>query len=159
MRVLHSTPSYYPATYWGGPIFSVYALNNALAALPDMELKVLTTDSAGPRLSDRLATGNLVHFYPNQEVNFTRRVARACVSCGLLKRLLPLVRWADVVHLTATYSFLTIPALLACRWLNKPLVWSPRGAILEAYKWEGARRRRPNGFGNGSVMPLSGLGP
>ena len=47
MRILHITPTYYPATYWGGPIFSVYALNNALAALPDIELKVLTTNVVG----------------------------------------------------------------------------------------------------------------
>ncbi len=33
MKILHVTPAYYPATYWGGPIFSVYALNNALARL------------------------------------------------------------------------------------------------------------------------------
>jgi hypothetical protein len=143
MRILHITPTYYPATYWGGPIFSVYSLNNALARLPGVDLKVLTTDAEGPRLSERLDVSVLDEtLYPNQEVIFTRRVAGACVSVGLLKRLPALIRWADVVHLTATYSFPTIPTLLMCRLLHKPLVWSPRGAILDAYAWDRARKRR-----------------
>jgi glycosyltransferase involved in cell wall biosynthesis len=39
------------------------------------------------------------------------------------------VRWADVVHLSAVYSFPTWPSLLACRLEEKPMVWSPRGAL------------------------------
>lgn len=142
MKILHITPSYYPATYWGGPIFSVYALNNALARLRDIYLTVLTTDASGPRLEDRLDTTNLTGLYPNQEVIITRRIGGACVSIELLQKLPELVRRADVVHLTATYSFPTIPTLVLCRIFNKPLVWSPRGAIQDAYEWSGSRRRR-----------------
>lgn len=142
MKILHITPTYYPATYWGGPIFSVYALNNALAHLPDVCLKVLTTDAAGPQLKDSLDTANLAGLYPNQEVIMTRRVAGADVSFELLKKLPTLIRWADVVHLTATYSFPTIPTLVFCRIFNKPLVWSPRGAIQDAHEWEGSRHRK-----------------
>ena len=142
MKILHVTPTYYPATYWGGPIFSVYALNNALACQPDVSLKVLTTDAAGTQLKDRLDTANLDGLYPKQDVIITRRVAGASVSLELLWKLSSLVRWADVVHLTATYSFPTIPTLLLCRIFNKPLVWSPRGAIQDAHEWEGSRRRK-----------------
>jgi len=142
MKVLHVIPAYYPATYWGGPMFSVYSLNNALATLPGMELKVLTTDSAGPQASDRLNVRHLVSLYSNYEVVFGRRIAGDSVSLELLRRMVPLVRQADVVHLTATYSFSTIPVLTICRLLRKPLVWSPRGAILDSYEWEGTRKRR-----------------
>lgn len=141
MKILHVVPSYYPATYWGGPIFSVYALNNALARLPDVSLTVLTTDSAGPQLEDRLDQTKLKGLYPNQEVIMTRRVAGADMSFELLRKLPELVRRADVVHLTGTYSFPTIPTLVLCRIFNKPLVWSPRGAIQDAHEWEGSRRR------------------
>ncbi|NOY71251.1 MAG: glycosyltransferase [Gammaproteobacteria bacterium] len=141
MKLLHITPTYYPATYWGGPIFSVYALNNVLATLPDLELKVLTTDSAGPQVSDHLNIQDLVGTYPGYEVIFSRRIADASVSVEFLRRFVPLIRQADVVHLTATYSFPTIPTLIVCRLLRKPLVWSPRGAILDAYDWDGARKR------------------
>lgn len=143
MKILHITPTYYPATYWGGPIFSVYGMNNALARLLGVELKVLTTDSAGPRLSDRLDTSQLDRtLYPDHEVIFSRRIAVASVSLDLSQKLPGLVRWADVVHLTATYSFPTIPTLLMCRVLHKPLVWSLRGAILDDDAWMCLRKKR-----------------
>ena len=72
----------------------------------------------------------------------TRRVAGACVSPELLQKLPGLVRWADVVHLTGTYSFPTIPTLVLCRIFDKPVVWSPRGAVQDAHEWEGSRRRQ-----------------
>ncbi len=144
MKILHITPTYYPATYWGGPIFSVLGLNNGLAQIPGVELKVLTTDSAGPMVAQRVDMNALdENWFPgNQEIIFARRIAGACVSLGLLARLVPLVRWADVVHLTATYSFPTIPTLVVCRWLDKPLVWSPRGTILDDDVWKTLRKRR-----------------
>ena len=141
MKILHITPTYYPATYWGGPIFSVYELNNALSSLKNVELKVLTTDAASPKLSHRLKVKDLENLYLNYEVIFNRRIALSSVSIQLAQKLLPLIDWADVVHLTATYSFPTIPSLLLCRIKHKPLVWSPRGAILDAYKWSGTRNR------------------
>ena len=130
MKILHITPTYYPATYWGGPIFTVYYLNNALARISGVELKVLTTDAAGPKVSDRLSEDEKRTSFP-YEVNFTRRVAGACVSTGLLRQLPKCLHWADVVHLTATYSFPTIPVLILCWMYRKPVVWSLRGALLD----------------------------
>lgn len=144
MKILHVSPTYYPATYWGGPIFSVYGLNNALAGLPGVELQVLTTDSAGPLLSQRLdvASLNMKELYPNQIVHFTRRILRSSTSFEMLMKLPALVAWADIVHLTATYSFPTIPVLMICRRFGKPLVWSPRGALQDAQKLEFSRKKR-----------------
>jgi glycosyltransferase involved in cell wall biosynthesis len=51
-----------------------------------------------------------------------------------LKQLPVYVQWSDVVHLTAVYSFPTIPTLLACKRFDKPVVWSPRGAL---QRWGG----------------------
>jgi len=48
-----------------------------------------------------------------------------------------LIRWADVVHVTAVYSSPTIPVLLLCRMLGKPVVWSPQGAL---QRWQGSTR-------------------
>jgi glycosyltransferase involved in cell wall biosynthesis len=47
------------------------------------------------------------------------------------------MRWADVVHLTGVYNFPTFPTILLARLLNKPLIWSPRGAL---QRWEGSSR-------------------
>ncbi|MBC8503339.1 MAG: glycosyltransferase [Chloroflexi bacterium] len=141
MNILHIASFYYPATYWGGPIFTLYALNNELAKIPGVTVKVLTTDTAGPKLSQRLDSSKLTGFYTNQDVLITRRIAGASISLEMLWKLPSLVGWADVVHLTAIYSFPTIPTLLICRLLRKPVVWSPHGAIQDAYEWSGSRKR------------------
>jgi len=138
MKVLHITPTYYPATYWGGPIYSVYGLCNAVAKMPGVVLKVLTTDASSPRRSDSVATAGFPALYPGgYEVFFSRRWCGASFSPGMLLRLWPMIRWADVVHLTAVYSPSTIPTLLLCRLLGKPMVWSPRGAL---QRWEGTTK-------------------
>jgi len=162
MRILHITPTYFPATYWGGPIFSVYYMNNALAKIPGVELKVLTTDSAGPRPTDRLTEEEKHTPFP-YDVIFTRRIAGASVSADFLRRLTSLIHWADVIHLTATYSFPTIPTLALCRMVGKPMVWSLRGALLDdlnrnEYDHQGYQKRMAKKFWNGICRRLISSG-
>jgi glycosyltransferase involved in cell wall biosynthesis len=138
LNVLHVVPTFYPATYWGGPIFSVYGLCNALASLAECKLRVLTTDAAGPSRAQALQfAGFPVRYEPGYDVFFTRRRWGRDVSPKLLTRLPEMIRWADVVHLTGTYSFPVIPTLLGCRAFGKPVVWSPRGAL---QRWAGSTR-------------------
>jgi glycosyltransferase involved in cell wall biosynthesis len=143
LRILHVTPTFYPATYYGGPIFSTYALCNALAAKPGVQLRVLTTDAAGPKLSQRVDVKSFPFPYPaGYPVFFTRRVLGQAVAPGLLARLWPMIGWADVVHLTGTYSFPTIPTLGLARLRRRPILWSPRGALLASHSWADAPRQR-----------------
>jgi glycosyltransferase involved in cell wall biosynthesis len=117
---------------------SVYGLCNALAGRAGMHLRVLTTDTAGLKLSESVPVTNFPMIYPpGYEVFFCHRQWAASFSTDLLLRLWPMIRWADVVHLTAVYSPPTIPTLLICRLLNKPVVWSPRGAL---QRWEKTRK-------------------
>jgi hypothetical protein len=140
VKVLHVTPAFYPATHWGGFTRSVPGLCDALAQKPAVDLKVLTTDSDGPETQQNISVKSFPKRFPaGYDVYYCRRIAGRSVSPGLLLRLWSLARWADVVHLTATYSFPTIPTLLVCRILRKPLVWSPRGAL---QRWPGTSRAR-----------------
>ncbi|MBN2117224.1 MAG: glycosyltransferase [Anaerolineales bacterium] len=143
MRILFITPFYYPATYWGGPIYSLYGRNGAIAAMPDVQLKVLTTDAAGPKKEDRLEihTVDCDTLFPNYAVGFCRRDAGHSASLELLLKLPALIRWSDVVHLAFIYSFPTIPTLLLSRIWHKPLVWSLHGALLRDQKFPKAQRR------------------
>ncbi|MEQ1578525.1 MAG: glycosyltransferase [Hyphomicrobium sp.] len=141
MKILHVMPSFYPATYYGGPIFSTYAMCNALARLPDIKLRVLTSDMAGPDISQRVPTTDLATRFPNYDVHVTRRTMRPDIAPGLLSQLWGMVGWSDVVLLTGTYSFPTIPTLLVCRLRGKPVLWSPRGALKASHDWQGANRR------------------
>ena len=133
-------------------------MNNALAKIPGVELKVLTTDSAGPRPTDRLTEEEKHTPFP-YDVIFTRRIAGANVSADFLRRLTSLIHWADVIHLTATYSFPTIPTLALCRMVGKPMVWSLRGALLDdlnrnEYDHQGYQKRMAKKFWNGICRRL-----
>lgn len=134
MKVLHVTPSYYPAFVYGGPIRTTHELNLALARL-GAEVRVLTTDANGPV---RLAESGKVLEYSGVRVQYAPRTISPDVSVPFLEELPSQVRWADVVHITAVYSSTTIPALAAAAWANRPVVWSPRGAMSA---WEGSPRQ------------------
>lgn len=143
LRILHVAPAFYPATYWGGPTFSTYGLCNALAQRPDIDLTVLTTDTAGPATNDRVA----VDAYPTRyeagyDVYFVRKSRRRDIAPALIPELWRLSSSADVIHLTATYSFPSLPTMAVARMRRIPLLWSPRGAIQAAREWDGARRQR-----------------
>lgn len=136
MRVLHVSPYFRPAYRYGGPIESVYRLCLNLAR-QGCDVRALTTNADG---LDRVLPVNLRRTHTvvaGFEVRYCPRVMRHAVSPSLLRHLIPYVKWADVVHLTAVYSFTTLPTLMACRHYRTPLVWSPRGAL---QRWSGSRR-------------------
>ena len=146
LRVLHVVPSFWPATAWGGPVFSGKALCDGLAAR-GIEVTVLTTDSAGPGRAERLALpANPARFEAGYEVRYAAKRAGRDVSPELARRLWPMTARADLVHLTGTYSFPTPPALWAARRRGLPLVWSPRGALQASAEWAGASSRRKRAF-------------
>jgi len=149
MKVLHVTPSFYPATYWGGPVFSTKAICDGIAARPGFDLRVETTDSAGPRSGDRVAPACLP--YP---VHYAARRAGHAMAPGLLARLPQAIARAEVVHLTGAYNAPTLPTLALCRALGRPLVWSPRGALLATQDWADAPRRRAKRVFHGAVAAL-----
>ncbi len=136
MRVAHITPCYYPAFAYGGPTRSVYGLTRALATL-GADVRVLTTNANGRSTLD--VTNGEMELEPRLRVRYARRAGFESTAPSLLRYLPELVQWADVVHLLGVYNFPTIPTIFMCRALNKPLAWSPRGAL---QRWAGTRRRR-----------------
>ena len=77
------------------------------------------------------------HMPAGYEVFYCAKTIGKDLSLGLLDKLPATIRWADVVHLTSAYSFSTIPTLLLCLLMRKPVVWSPRGAL---QRWGGSTR-------------------
>src|SRR6266404_3803487 len=104
--------------------------------MPGVELRVLTTDSDGPRRIDIKTFP--VKLPAGYDVYHCRRRFGADIAPRMFWRLPQMIRWADVVHLTAVYSPPTIPTLFLCRLLGKPVMWSTRGAL---QSW-GDRRRK-----------------
>lgn len=140
MKVLHVVPSYFPNTFWGGPIFSTKAICDGLSTTPGVEVRILTTDSAGPSVAENMPAKDAPDL--GYQVRYTRRLAGHSIAPGLVARLPAAVAWADVVHVSATYSFPVLPAFLTARVLGKPVVWSPRGAIQATYEWKSSPNQR-----------------
>jgi glycosyltransferase involved in cell wall biosynthesis len=151
MKVLHVSPSFYPATYYGGPIYSTSALCNALVDLPNIELRVLTTDTAGPNRS-RIRVDSVPSRLPQgYEVYYCRRWWGEDIAPGLFARLWSMIRWADVVHLTGVYSPPTVPTLFIAKMLNKAVVWSLHGAL---QSWPGSRHKQSKAVWTGACNLL-----
>jgi len=138
MNILHITPYFAPAWGYGGPIYTVSQLCGELAR-SGCDVRVLTTDADGPGAVLDIPTARRVDMADRLSVRYCPRLMPETVSLVLLRELPRYVRWANVIHLAAVYSFTTIPTLLACRALGKPLVWSPHGAL---QRWGGTTRRR-----------------
>ncbi len=98
---------------------------------------MLTTDGDGFGGVLAVDRRRPVEIAPRLRIRYCPRLFRRSVSPTLLRLLASYVELADVVHLQVAYSFPTIPTVMACRMLSKPLVWSPRGAL---QRWTGTRR-------------------
>jgi glycosyltransferase involved in cell wall biosynthesis len=130
MRILQVVPTYLPAVRYGGPIFAVHGLCQALVARGH-EVHVFTTNVDGPGKSAvPIETpidldGVRVRYFP----------------CPLLRRLY----WApalgralqreigtfDVVHLHSVFLWPTWAAARAARDAGVPYMLSPRGMLIK----------------------------
>src|SRR5215813_760804 len=137
MKILFVSPSFYPAFHYGGPIFINRAFCDAMGRVDGVQVAVLTTDTNGPgrRVDLESARANHLESY---SIEYCRRNFPPDISLSLMLRLIPAIRSADVVHLNGVYSFTTIPTLLLCRLMRKPLVWSTMGAL---QRWQGTTRK------------------
>jgi glycosyltransferase involved in cell wall biosynthesis len=136
LKIATIAPSFYPAHSYGGPIRSTLQLAQGLVRA-GCEVRVLTTNTAGKRDVLQLDTTREHTLHGDVRVRYTRRLLPESVAPELLARLPGYVAWCDVVHLVGNYNFPTFPTLLAARVQDKPLFWSPRGAL---QRWSGARK-------------------
>lgn len=129
MRLLIVTPSFYPATRFGGPIAATRGLCNAISKIAGIELRVLTTDTAGIGTHDRLPILRGIRDCDGYQITYCHKDYGADFSVELLRRLPPDISWADVVHLVGVYSPITMLTLAYCKIRGKPIVWTPNGAF------------------------------
>jgi glycosyltransferase involved in cell wall biosynthesis len=136
MKILHVVPAFYPSPAYGGPTEAVYRLCQLLAE-QEHDVRVLTTDANGLSEVIPVDREREVELAKALRVRYCARRFRHSVSPTLVRLLPTYVRWAEVVHVSGVYSFPTIPTLVACRTLQKPVVWSPHGAL---QRWQQSRR-------------------
>lgn len=130
MKILHISPSYIPAYRYGGPIYSVHGLCQALAKLGH-DVQVYTTnvngdqDSAVPIGEAVDVEGVKVWYFPSQ---FLRRLY---YSPQLEQHLKTTIQQFDIIHLHSVFLW---PTLVGARYAEKyhvPYVLSPRGMLIK----------------------------
>ena len=128
VRILHVSPSYLPATRYGGPIYAVHGLARAQAALGH-ETHVFTTNIDGKGTSPTpLAVptdrdGVHVWYFPH---GVGRRIFRAPEMARALDRHVPDF---DILHAHSVFLWPTSAAARAARKHDRPYVLSPRGML------------------------------
>jgi len=129
MRILHVVPTYWPATRYGGPIYSVHGLCKGLVGLGH-EVHVGTTSADGPTDSD-VPLGVPVDV-DGVQVHYFRSSAgrRVYWSLGLRRWLASAVGDYDLVHLHSVFLWPTLAAARCADRRGVPYVVSPRGMLV-----------------------------
>ncbi|MDO1449802.1 glycosyltransferase [Rhodocytophaga aerolata] len=128
MKILHVTPSYFPAVQFGGPIQSVHLLNKTLVT-EGVLVDVFTTNAGlenFPEFCSRkwknIDGVKVKYFSYYGYIHYN-------LSPQLLISLLKAVSEYDLVHITAIWNFPVWAAATACKRAGVPYIISPRGTI------------------------------
>jgi glycosyltransferase involved in cell wall biosynthesis len=128
-RILHVTPSYFPAVRYGGPIRSIHGLCAALAARGH-EVHVFTTSMDGDGnldvpLDQPVERDHVqVHYFP------VPALRRLCWSPAMGRMLRCETAAFDVVHLHSVYLWPTWAGANAARRAGVPYLVCPRGMLM-----------------------------
>jgi glycosyltransferase involved in cell wall biosynthesis len=139
MRVLHVTPSFFPAIRYGGPIVSVLRLCQELQEA-GVEIDVATTNANGPEnLPVDTSDWNVVS---GVRVRYFDRSIRSkyCLSKDLARFLHTDAGRYDLIHITSCFSFPALAAGHFSRAAETKYLVSPRGSLqqwsLEQKQWK-----------------------
>jgi len=130
MRINLVIPSFYPATVYGGPIFSSLHTSQELAKLDNTEVFVSTTNAnKGKKLN--VLTNQWIKFEDNLYVKYYKETLVDKFSIELYMKLWKDIKMSDIVHLQAIFSSPIPIAVIISIILKKPILLSPRGALCE----------------------------
>lgn len=128
LNILFVTASYYPAVRYGGPIYTVHALAQALVGRGH-RVTVYTTDANG---DDRLdMTDGAIRTLDGVEVHyFHTDMTKVFWAPGMQRALAAHAKAFDVIHAHAAFVYPAVLARRAARRAGVPFVYSPRGMLV-----------------------------
>lgn len=141
MRISLVAPSFYPATVYGGPIFSTLHTSEALAKMKGVEVYVSTTNANMTSKLD-VETNEWKKFEEQFFVKYYNETKINKLSLELMFHLWKDIRKADVIHTQYMFSTPTPIALFYSMFFNKPVILSPRGALCKWCLEQGSRFKK-----------------
>lgn len=127
MKLIFVSPSFYPAIYYGGPVYSTYQLVKTLKK-SGIDISVITTNAYGKKRL-RIKTGVFHKLENDLPVKYYNTLDSRGSSISMLFNLKNEIKKADIVYLIAIFSPPTPFVIHLCKKLNKPLIISPRGQL------------------------------
>ena len=128
MKLLLIIPTFYPATLYGGPIFSTLHACQALSSLENIVIKVSTTNA---NIVSRLKvdTNQLLAFNKFFFVKYYNETIIGKFSLSLFLNIWKDIKEADIVHVQSVFTTPTPISFFFATLFNKPILFSPRGAL------------------------------
>ncbi len=127
MKLLLIIPTFYPATLYGGPIFSTLYACEALTSFDNVLVKVSTTNA---NVTSRLKV------VTNRWLSFNKFFIKYYNETIIGKLSLPYlftiwkdIKSSDVIHIQSVFTSYIPIALFYSSLFNKPILFSPRGAL------------------------------
>jgi glycosyltransferase involved in cell wall biosynthesis len=125
MKISIIIPAFYPATVYGGPIFSSLHASTEISKL-DAEVFVSTTNANMNKKLD-VKTNQWIKFSNNLYVKYYNTSFTHTISIPMFIFSYFDIKKSDVIHIQSVFNISTVFALMYCKFLNKPLILSPRG--------------------------------
>ena len=128
MKINLIIPSFYPATIYGGPIFSTLHTCKELAKLDDIKINVSTTNT---NMHDKLdvETNKDIRFEDNFYVKYYDETIINRFSFQLLINIWKDIEKSDIIHIQGIFDTPTPISLFYAKLFNKPVLLSPRGSL------------------------------
>jgi glycosyltransferase involved in cell wall biosynthesis len=138
MNILLIIPSFYPATVYGGPIFSTLHACEALSVLNNMVVNVSTTNA---NMDSRLVvkTNQWLTFNKQFFVKYYNETVIGKFSFSFYLNIWKDIKSADVIHVQGIFSTPTPISLLFATLFKKPTLLSPRGSFCDWGLNQGSR--------------------
>ncbi len=130
MKINIIIPSFYPATVYGGPIFSSLNTSKELSKLEDIEIFVSTTNTNMTSKLD-VETNKWISFEKKLHVKYYNETVVDKFSLQLFLNIYKDIKMSDIVHIQTIFNTPAPISLLYAKIFKKPILLSPRGALCE----------------------------
>ncbi len=121
-------PSFYPATIFGGPIFSTLHTCKELSTLENINIAVSTTNT-NMHSKLNVETNKDIKFENNFYVKYYNETIINRFSFQLLLNIWKDIKKSDIVHVQGIFDTPTPISLFYAKLFNKSILLSPRGSL------------------------------
>lgn len=128
MRICLVSPSFYPAKFYGGPIFSTWDLSRYLAR-KGYKIYVSTTNANGVNRLDDVPYNLYTNIYENIFVKYYNEQIIGYFSLSFLVGIFRDIKKADLIYIQYIFTYTSIIALFYSFLLRKKVVLHPRGSL------------------------------